>query len=270
VTIEVTGGLICGSTPAPKCLLAPSHSGIPLAHQTAHRNVNERLFQGADMKRSLVLALLVFSMNAFAQGQSTFGQSRFVEPPNNFLNLAPAGGLNFTTLKGTEFKTGVGFNGGMQVELGGGHFQLQTGLLYNQFEQVAKYELILADVEYKFRQEYLSIPLLAKVNLSGYPTRSFFFKAGVMPSFLIGSRQEVEVTGLINGTYKSQEKAEMTKTNVFAVGGLGGAISVGAKKDKAVIVEGVWMKSLKKVSSSPGFDGKSEGLAINSGFVFTL
>lgn len=219
------------------------------------------------MERSWILGLLLLGANAFAQGQSltAVGPS---PAPQSSLALAPVVGVNFTQLTNTQYKSDMGMSGGLLANLGGGSFQLEMGLVYNSFHQSAKYEATILDVEYRLRQEYLSLPLMGKFNLAGQPVRTVFVKGGVMPSFMVGHREEVEYRGLFSAKERLQDNPAMEKTVLFAVGGAGGVIALG--KRTALAVEAVYLTSLKRISTTSGYNGQIEGMSINASLMISL
>ena len=144
-----------------------------------------------------------------------------------------------------------GLSIGGLAEIGSGMTTFQTGLLYNQFggkdtSDGDKLQLNL---------DYLSIPLLGKINFMGDPENTVYMKAGLMPGILVSKEMKVTVDG---ETFKSSNIG-VNSVDVPGVIGLGGTFPV--ESGNSVGIEANYVRSLSKINNS------SDGQAYNEGFI---
>ncbi|MBX0292852.1 PorT family protein [Hymenobacter sp. HSC-4F20] len=137
------------------------------------------------------------------------------------VNLANYGGDGKKLIEdtfGTDVKSLVGFHGGVMLNAplsSDGFFAIQPELLYSQ-----KGGRLEEDGDkITFRQSYLDLPVLARINAGG-----FIFELGPQASLLLSSKTKVEVGG------QSNEESDTDGMNKFQVGyaaGVGYQLSSG-------------------------------------------
>lgn len=113
----------------------------------------------------------------------------------------------------------AGFTGGGFVDLGKGHWYLNTGLLYRQAGFVEEQQNIYRNVSL----DYISLPVMGKWSLAQDISRStFYVKAGVMASLLVMQNVHTEW-----GPYSfDSDDAKANSFDFGAIGGLGGSYKV--------------------------------------------
>jgi len=166
-----------------------------------------------------IALLLIFGLTvSFAQAQAKFGIK---------------GGINYSNLSGdliTEDanRSKVGFLGGIMANfpLSSDNFvSIQPELLYSQKGyQYQKDQVTIDNATYEFRGKrnfnYLDLPVLVKIN-----TGPIFFEAGPQASYLLGIRDNREVSligsGSDNKTWAKVEKDNLSELEIGYVAGLG-------------------------------------------------
>ncbi|OYX79799.1 MAG: hypothetical protein B7Y83_19125 [Flavobacteriales bacterium 32-34-25] len=149
------------------------------------------------MKKSILVAIMLFSLTAVLQAQS--------------IRFGVKGGINYANQNGTEITVNsenydstdaiTSYHAGLVAEVKlFDRFAIQPELLYST--QGASYKN--ATEEFKNELGYLSIPVLAKFYLS----KSLSLEVGPQASFLLSERNDFD--------YKNSETFEFA-----AVGGLG-------------------------------------------------
>ncbi len=221
----------------------------------------------------LVLALVATALNAHAEDHPTmsFKDSTPAEATRparseSVFRLTPIGGLTVMNLKGSldnSWDSSAGVAIGGFAELGSGPVSLQTGLVYNNYQMSKDVDFYT----YRLRLEYLSVPVLARVNFFGDPNSTVYFKAGLMPSLLL-SQNYSGGYWLFTKTTSSDVSAK--SFDLPAIAALGGAIPVSRKHDKSVIVELSYVRSLTNNVTIDGRKAHTEGMTIMSGFSFSI
>jgi len=112
-----------------------------------------------------------------------------------------------------------GFIGGGLVDIGKGHWYLNSGLLYRQAGFVEETQTLYRTVQL----DYLSIPIMGKWSLVESLSRStFYVKAGAMISLLLSQSMYSEV-----GPYSFEnDNANANDFDFGAIAGVGGSYKV--------------------------------------------
>lgn len=220
---------------------------------------------------------LTVAQEAFAQNDSTLrasapstSRSRRVLPPGDELavRVVPVigGGAFFADRKlvgnessGTEFAS-PGGSAGVRVSLinkYGGEFE--TGLLALRTARNFRSDRLDGGspvrVEAQTELDYLTLPILGKMNFGDDPSYGFFAKGGVMPAVLLSSRQT------LNGASAPNGQAPET-FDALAVAGIG--FSLPAFWGQYLLFDLTYHRGLIPVN---GY-GKSEQV-FNSGIMLT-
>lgn len=211
---------------------------------------------------SLTLAVF-FAAHVHAESANSISTSTPAEESTQkaSIELVPVLGFGSVGWKGDkgDWSADTALSTGGLFEVGSGYVTFQTGLLYNSYGQKNSID----DIDFTVRLAYLSVPVLAKVNIMGDSSRTVYLKLGVEPSFLLSKDVgigAVTVTGLTpNG---------VNSFDLPAVAGVGGAIRVA--KNKAIIIEGDYITGLTKAIQNDGMSVRHEGFMITSGFSFGL
>lgn len=216
------------------------------------------------MKNMIVLAFALASFAAAAQsGTERMGTPSFGPRQDDAsIHLIPIAGLSVSNLEGTQLDSGAGYQIGGYGEFGSGYVQYQSGITYNTYEQ--QFKFIFVDI--KVREEYLSLPNSVRINVMGDPTRTVYFKLGLIPSFLTAQKYETD------GWWKEKGSTDIfRKFQLLAQGAVGGAIRAGPG---AVIVEGTYFKGLTSALKKDAVEGESKsygtlsGVLISGGYSF--
>ena len=211
------------------------------------------------MSKALFLFVTFFGLNAAAQSSANTLKTTtkaVAAPSDSSVHVIPTVGLAVMGLKtdSSSINPDNGVTAGGLVELGNGLATGQTGVLYNQF-----------GIQQNSRQanlNYLAIPVMGKLNFMGNPEKTFFLKAGVMPSFLVGSTLNTP-RGSISGG-----RVGATPFDIPVVIGLGGAIPVGPTV--SLVIEANYVRSLVNINDKGTTNAKNEGLLIGSGLSIAL
>jgi hypothetical protein len=175
------------------------------------------------------------------------------EGSSPLIRVTPVAGAAFMSLKNNAgedvAKPDTGLTVGGLADIGRGIVTFQTGLLYNQFGGL----LQTPNGSEVVGLDYLSIPLVAKLNAMRNPDRTIYLKGGLMPSFLLDSRQQSA----------SQATADFTANgfDVAAVAGVGVALPV--SRINSLIIDAQYVHSLNEVNDSLGVH--NEGFMITAG-----
>ena len=200
------------------------------------------------MKKIALLMILGLSIS-FAHAQAKFG----VKVGANYSNLSG----DLTDEDANQSK--VGFLAGITANfpLSSDNFvSIQPELLYSQKGyQFQKDEVTIDNARYEFKGKrnfnYLDLPVLVKINAG-----PIFFEAGPQASYLLGIRDNREVTLIGSGTdtkdWDKVEKDNLSELEIGYVAGLGfqapmgigvglrynGSINALAKEDNDELVNG--------------------------------
>jgi hypothetical protein len=218
------------------------------------------------MKKLFIFALVALSFQIHAQN----GQNRAsiaddsASSETSAFHLTPAAGPALVRPQGKgaeDYQVDAGYQVGGFAELGSGYVTFQSGLLYSDY--ASKVDMGLADL--KLRLDYLTVPVLAKINLMGTPDRTVYIKVGLLPEFLVNKTAEVNALG-----QKSTFHRELS-INTFdlpATLGVGGAIKVA--RNKAVVVEASYLRGLTKINTDSDYHVYNEGFLVTAGFTFGI
>lgn len=180
------------------------------------------------MKKTFLISivLLAFSTNIHAQ----------------LVRFGIKAGLNYANLTGSEIKTDAitSYHAGLVAELKLTEgFSVQPELLYST--QGASYEN--AGEEFRNELGYLSIPILAKINLN----KAVSLDLGPQASFLMSERKEFDV--------KDSESFEF-----------GLAAGLGLKITKSIFLQGRYVLGLTEASKDA--QTKNSVLQVSAGILF--
>ena len=178
-------------------------------------------------------------------------------------HLTPYLGLGTTkiTTSAGDLEGSSGVSTGGFAEFGSGYMSYQTGLALTMVsgKQTA------SSVESTLKLNYITIPVLAKVNIMGSTRRTVYIKAGLMPGFLVSKEIETKTFGLSRTT----SNFSAGTFDLPAIVGVGGAIPVYSKG--SIIVELNYSKSLNSYKLiSDQINARNEGLALVVGMSFAL
>lgn len=140
----------------------------------------------------------------------------------------------------------VGLAVGTFADFGRGLVTFQTGLIYNQFG--GKAETPKGDEVYVL--DYLSIPLVAKLNAMKNPDGTLYLKGGLMPSVFLDGKTKNQT---------ASKSVEARALDVAAVGGLGVALSV--SRENSLIFDAQYVRSVTNLTDD-------DRLVRHEGFVF--
>lgn len=203
----------------------------------------------------------------------------------SYATLAPVLGVGSSTILlsgiGTEKDTTgtyTGVTGGLLAEFGDGLLSGQTGLLYLREGAFVTINGTTASGGQDLRSgemaiDYLTVPLLGKLNYEGRAGRRLTLKAGVLPAFLIGKTSSISRTSTtVTGTTTQSDSVNtstdgMRSVNVIAQAGIGAEIPVTPTSDfRLEAVYNRALLSLEQFSDSSQIYTQSILLTIGMGF----
>jgi hypothetical protein len=211
------------------------------------------------MKKAILTSLVVLGAvqaRAGDVGESQTSLQSTHEQVSSF-HLVPVLGANFVNLKDDSndshgLNADSGFSVGALTEFGEGTYTFQTGLLYNEYRQ----KVDSNGITLKARFDYLSVPLLAKVNFMGTPAKTVYLKGGVVPSGLL-SRNLTASDSYGNSASGAPETSSFDLPAILAVGG---AFPIGI--DKAATIELAYQYGLTNMNPGSGGRVHNEGVAL--------
>lgn len=213
------------------------------------------------MKRILISAIALLTVNAFAdESGSSKSKITYMEYSKNDIHITPVVGVTAMGITGDNASTDMSAGGsyGGLVEIGSGLVTFQTGLEYNQFGGKRTF----AGGSAETTLSYLSLPLVAKLNLMGNPEETVYLKAGVMPGTAL--TRSKRITGLY---YSWSAEDEFKTTDIPAVVGVGGAIPMSSQG--SLVLDLTFIRSLTSIGNN-GLNAYNTGLVLSAGFSFAL
>ena len=218
------------------------------------------------MKALLILAIACLGASSaraldYSQESSlTAAVPRSANRPSRAdFRVTPVAGLSLMSLKNDNgddaASTDSGLAVGALVDVGRGMATFQTGLIYNQFggrtSTSAGDEVVSLD--------YLSIPIVGKLNVLRNVDRTFYLKGGLMPSLLLDRRVKVS----------SDESRDFSArpADLAAVGGIGAALPI--SPGNSLILDAQYIRGLLSVSEGTQVL-HSEGFSIMAGLSIAL
>lgn len=193
----------------------------------------------------VVATVVMFSLASEAQqrnrsmrhnGQQSVGSVNYYsqKKPSSFVVVEPMLGMTSSTFSGIEGKNGakiesrVGFTSGMNILLGRGAWQFESGMHYAErgaiFKGLGSAALDKGTID--FKNQYLEIPVLVRYSFQPRSGSRFFLKGGLVSGFLIDSKTTVE------GPYSDKDEFEKNAKELFSSNdfrtllGLGGVIKL--------------------------------------------
>lgn len=192
-----------------------------------------------------------------------FNQNNYASDSNNLVNrVIPNASVIISRFVGDDssgFQNKTGFGIGATTDIGRSELVFETGILYQQLGATAKNDNLNVSIDLN----YLSVPLEAKLYLSGQNTSSLYLKGGLMPSFLTSK----------NLTVSNSIVAVSTSDLLVNDFDLRGVIGIGAKIDlnqrAALVLESTYMTGITKVSST-NEDVHNSAITFTSGLAIEI
>jgi hypothetical protein len=168
--------------------------------------------------------------------------------------LGIKGGINYAnqtgtdiTVNSTNYKTEAisNFHIGLLAEVKlGDRFSIQPEVLYST--QGAKYDAIGVAQDFTNDIGYISIPVMAKINLNN----TFSLEFGPQASFLMSKKNEVSINSI-----KNQKDIDF-----------GAGAGLGIRVTKSIFLQGRYMVGLSEIS--PDAKVKNSVLQVSAGLLF--
>lgn len=168
--------------------------------------------------------------------------------------LGIKGGINYAnqtgtdiTVNSTNYKTEAisNFHIGLLAEVKlGDRFSIQPEVLYST--QGAKYDAIGVVQDFTNDIGYISIPVMAKINLNN----TFSLEFGPQASFLMSKKNEVSINSI-----KNQKEIDF-----------GAGAGLGIRVTKSIFLQGRYMVGLSEIS--PDAKVKNSVLQVSAGLLF--
>jgi hypothetical protein len=168
--------------------------------------------------------------------------------------LGIKGGINYAnqtgtdiTVNSTNYKTEAisNFHIGLLAEVKlGDRFSIQPEVLYST--QGAKYDAIGVAKDFTNDIGYISIPVMAKINLNN----TFSLEFGPQASFLMSKKNEVSINSI-----KNQKDIDF-----------GAGAGLGIRVTKSIFLQGRYMVGLSEIS--PDAKVKNSVLQVSAGLLF--
>lgn len=164
-------------------------------------------------------------------------------PTGSLLKLEPTFGLTMSTFTGATaphtFTPRTGYLAGVNVLVGRGNLQFETGLLYAERGAKEAFQLGQISWDIEYINKFIEVPLMARYNLETSKETRIFAKAGVVVGVLQDS----------SGNVSNAQNINLTNTSAFGYNGAyytpgGTAVNDGNTKDSFGSTDIRWAAAL--------------------------
>ncbi|WP_413577186.1 porin family protein [Bdellovibrio sp. HCB290] len=222
------------------------------------------------------------SVNTMSQRQEVLTVKTI---PNPWVTLEPTVGYVSSTFTGIQGTNGASVDAvsrmqaGVNLLVGRGMWQLESGLLYSQRGGQMNGLLSLdgtqkADID--FALTYIDVPVMARFSWPHSSRSHLFARAGVVAGFLTDAKADSKITtnsvwGAITNSESEDLKDSFNSTDIRLALGLGYDWKFAQRM--GLIVQADFQESFSKINKDnilPGRDMLNRGIIVSAGFSIKL